>query len=118
MAHPFQKIVAWQVSHRLALAIYAATKKYPSDERFGLTSQTRRAAYSAPANIAEGSSKRTDPEFRRFLDISLGSLGELEYALLIAADLLYLEKTTWQGLERLRSRASRLTWGLYKSLKA
>ena len=117
MAHPFREIRAWQACHTLALTLYAATKKFPRDELFALTAQTRRAAYSAPANIAEGAAKGSDREFRRYLNIALGSLGELEYALLMAHDLKYLDAAAWRKLEELRSTASKLTWGLYSSLK-
>src|SRR5207248_10779342 len=64
-------------SHELALAVYRVTKRFPADERYGLTSQTRRAAFSAAVNIVEGSSRRSAKEFRRFLDISLSSLTEV-----------------------------------------
>jgi four helix bundle protein len=84
---------------------------------YGLTSQARRAAYSAAANIAEGSAKRGRAEFRRFLNITLGSLSELSYILVLARDLEYLKPEEWGEIEALRDHAGRLTWGLYKSLE-
>src|SRR3989440_164379 len=78
---PYEKLHAWRECHELALGVYRATKRFPSDERYGLTSQTRRAAFSAAVNIVEGSARRSIREFRRFLDIALSSLTEVGYAL-------------------------------------
>jgi four helix bundle protein len=102
--------------HELALTVYRITSRWPSREQYGLTSQARRAAYSAAANIAEGSAKRGNREFCRFLNISLGSISELSYALLLARDLGYLEPEEWGATEALRDHAGRLTWGLYRSI--
>src|SRR5439155_7691766 len=82
---PHKRFIAWQECHKLVLAVYQATKSFPKHELYGLTSQTRRSAFSAPANIVEGASRKGKNEFRHFLDIALGSLGELEYALEVAA---------------------------------
>ena len=68
-----ERLKAWNACHDLVLEIYRKTSGWPVRERYGLTAQARRAAYSAAANIAEGSAKRGGAEFRRFLDISLGS---------------------------------------------
>ena len=86
----------WQKSHDLVLKVYEASRSYPREELFGVTSQTRRAAVSIPANIAEGCGRGTDPEFKRFLSIAMGSANELEYHLLLARDLGYLE-TEWHA---------------------
>jgi len=83
----FTDLKVWQRSHSLALAIYRLTKSFPSDEKFGLTSQLRRAAVSIPTNIAEGSKRKHNPEFARFLNIAEGSLAETEYLLLLSKDL-------------------------------
>src|SRR6266550_3024754 len=88
-----------------------ALRKY---ELYGITSHMRRAAFSAPANIAEGSAKRGPREFRRFLDIALGSLAELSYAILFAKELGYLSESDWKELDELRSVAGKLTWGFYR----
>jgi len=84
---PYERLTAWKLAHQLALETYRITTDFPATERFGLTSQLRRAASSVVANIAEGSAKRGKAEFRRFLDISLGSLLELQYTLLLSRDL-------------------------------
>ena len=111
-----ERLKSWASCHELALAIYRLTKDWPTSEQYGLTSQARRAAYSASANIAEGSAKRGAREFRRYLDISLGSLSELSYVLLLARDLGYLKPEGWGELEALRDHAGRLTWGLYRAV--
>ena len=71
---PYERFDAWKMSHQLALRVHWLTANWPVQERYGLTAQIRRAALSAPTNIAEGSAKRGPREFRRYLDISLGSL--------------------------------------------
>src|SRR5205823_9352003 len=76
MAPPYEELHAWRECHELALAVYRATKHFPTEEQYGLTWQTRRAASSAPVNIVEGSARRSRREFRRFLDMALSSLVE------------------------------------------
>jgi four helix bundle protein len=114
----YQRLRAWDRCHQLGLAVYQATNSWPPGERFGLTSQARRAAHSAAANIAEGAAKRGSREFRRYLDISLGSLSELSYALLLARDLKILSDEEWGRLEKIHQNAGGMTWLLYKSLSA
>lgn len=114
---PYERFEAWRAAYQLALEVYRATRSFPPEERFGLTSQARRAAYSAAANIAEGSAKRGSREFRRFLDISLGSLSEVAYALRLAHDLGLLSAQQWKELDEHRDRAGKLCWQLYRSLR-
>jgi four helix bundle protein len=83
----FRQIQVWHKSHQLVLDIYRVTKGFLPDEKFGLTSQLRRAAASIPTNIAEGCGKSTDKDFARFLQISYGSANEVDYLLLLAKDL-------------------------------
>ena len=116
MAAPYEQLHAWRESHELALAIYRATKTFPRDETYGLTSQLRRAAFSAAVNIVEGSARRSRKEFRRFLDISLYSLSEVGYALRFAREADFLPESDWTGLNDRQCRARYLTWNLYKSL--
>lgn len=70
----YKKIVAWQRAHQLTLLVYKNSQNFPTEEKFGLTSQLRRATYSVPANIAEGSGRNTTKDYLRFLFIALGSL--------------------------------------------
>ncbi len=113
---PYERFEAWKVNHQLTLAVYGATRTWPKAELYGLVSQTRRAAFSAPMNIAEGCAKKGPREFRRYLDIALGSLSELSYCLRLARDLGYLEVKQWEQLNELRNRAGQLTWRLYRSV--
>jgi len=85
--HDLRGLKAWQRAYTLSLDIYRATKTFPVDERFGLTSQLRRAAMSIGANIAEGCGHRSDREVGRFMQLSLASASELEHELLLARDL-------------------------------
>jgi four helix bundle protein len=116
MPAPHERLEAWEAAHALTLAVYRATQSFPPAERFGVTSQLRRAAVAIPANLAEGAAKRGRREFRRFLDIALGSIGELTYLLQLARDLEYLTPVAWSDLDALRDRAGKLTWGLYRTV--
>jgi four helix bundle protein len=86
----FTDLQVWQKGHALALKLYGLSRSFPPDERFGLTSQLRRAAVSVAANIAEGSKRRTKQEYARFLNLAEGSIAEVEYLLILARDLEYL----------------------------
>jgi four helix bundle protein len=112
----YERFRAWQLCHELSVAVYRATRSWPKAELFGLSSQACRAAHSAAANIAEGSAKRGSREFRRYLDISLGSLSELSYTLLLARDLQILTQEEWGRLDQLHRNAGGMTWLLYKSM--
>ncbi|MBN2304687.1 MAG: four helix bundle protein [Anaerolineae bacterium] len=94
----YRKLVVWQKAHEFVMAVYAASAAFPHDERYGLTSQTRRAAVSIPANIAEGCGRETNSELRRFLYIAMGSASEVDYHLLLAHDLTFIEPAVYQPL--------------------
>jgi four helix bundle protein len=113
---PYEKFDAWKTAHRLALEVYEVTERWPSSERYQLTAQTRRAALSAPTNIAEGAAKRGTREFRRYLDIALGSLSELSYLLRFSRDRGILDEGSFGSLDELRNRAGVLTWRLHKCM--
>jgi four helix bundle protein len=81
----------WQRSHQLVLAVYRVSKELPTDERFGLLSQLRRAVLSVPTNIAEGSKRSGSLDYARFLNIAEGSLAETEYLRMVSRDLHYLK---------------------------
>jgi four helix bundle protein len=118
MARNFKSIIAWQKADDLAVEIYRETgKSFPSDERFGLTSQIRRAAASIPANIAEGSGRETLKDFARFLHNAQGSLSEVEYFLHLANRLNYFDEDTFTNLENQRAEVGRLLNGFIKSIK-
>ena len=86
----YRDLKVWQRAHAVVLKLYRLSNSFPSDERYGLTSQLRRAAMSVPANIAEGSKRRTKADFAHFLNIAEGSLAETDYLLLLSTDLGYL----------------------------
>ena len=86
----FTELHVWQRSHALVLQLYRATASFPSEERYGLTSQLRRAALSIPTNIAEGSKRVSRQEYAHFLNVAEGSLAETEYLLMVARDLGHL----------------------------
>jgi len=110
---PFERLDAWRLAHEFAVEVYRVTKAFPKAELYGLTSQIRRASFSIPANIAEGASKQGSHEFRRFLDIALGSFAELTYALRFARDVELLPVADFDRLETMRVRLGKLLWGLY-----
>ena len=112
----FEDLPAWQLAYRLVLATYRQTRSFPPDERFGLTSQVRRAALSVAANLAEGCAKRGSKELRRYADIANGSLAELQCLLLMARDIEYLTDEEWKSIESLRAETGRSNWNLYRSL--
>jgi four helix bundle protein len=87
----FTKLLVWQRSHKLVLAIYNASVGFPKFELFGLTSQLRRAAVSVPTNIAEGSKRQSGTDFSRFLNMAEGSLAETEYLVMLSRDLGYIQ---------------------------
>ena len=115
---PYESLAALQRCHALALSVYraSASEQWPSAERYGITSQVRRAALSAPTNITEGAAKRGKAEFRRFLGHSIGSLSEVGYLLLVARDLGMVTEDAWSTLEQQRDAAARITYLLYRSL--
>ena len=87
----YRDLEVWQRSMQLAKRIYQVTQKFPSDERFGLTNQLRRAPVSVPSNLAEGHARFGAGEFSRFISIAMGSVAEIETQILLSADLGYLK---------------------------
>jgi four helix bundle protein len=113
---PYERFDAWKMAHRLALEVYRVSDAWPLQERYGITAQIRRAALSAPTNIAEGSAKRGPRELRRYLDIALGSLSEVSYLLRFSRDRGILQQADFKALDDLRDQAGKLTWRFYSSL--
>ncbi len=116
MTRNFRDLVAWQKAMDLVEAVYAATRGFPADERFGLTSQLRRAAVSIPSNIAEGEGRGSHNEFGRFLSIAYGSLREVETQLLIGVRLGYVDEAACKEAFSLAEEVGRLLNGLSRSL--
>ncbi len=114
----YRKLIVWERSHKLVLSIYSATRTFPKDELFGLTSQMRRAAASIPANIAEGCGRDTDPELKRFVDISHGSASELAYFVFLAHEPGYIDSPVFTQLEDETGQVKRMLGAFARRLKA
>jgi four helix bundle protein len=114
----FRQLLVWSRAHELALAIYRTTARFPREELYGLTSQTRRASTSVPANIAEGCGIGGDQTFARHLHVAMGSACELEYHLLLARDLNLLNDAEHDGLAAQVAEIKKMLTSFIKTLKA
>ncbi len=114
----FKPLKVWQKGHQLTLAVYKATKEFPKDELFGLTSQMRRSAASIPTNIAEGCGRAGKAELGRFLQISMGSASELEYHLVLAHDLGFLTDADHDRLHNQAIELKRMISSFIVSLRS
>ena len=94
----FRNLRVWQKAHALTLGVYEATKNFPSEERFGISSQLRRSCASISANLAEGCARGSDIDFARFVNVAAASASETDYHILLARDLQYLDDTAYQHL--------------------
>lgn len=113
----YRDLDVWKLAVDWVEAVYRATSNWPSEERFGLTSQLRRAAVSVASNIAEGAARRSTGEFLQFIGMARGSLAEAETQLLIASRLGYLDATRTEALLADADRISRMLVSLAASLK-
>lgn len=113
----FTDLTAWKKSHQLVLDIYKITQDFPKEEIFGITNQMRRCSVSVTSNIAEGFSRKFKKEKIYFYRISLGSLTELQNQLLIARDVNYLKKETFNKISQKTIECHKLINGLIKSAK-
>ena len=109
---PHERLDVWKKAIEFVVDVYKATESFPKDERFGLTSQLRRAAVSIPANIAEGAGRKSYKEFGYFLSNSQGSTSEVETELLIAGRLNYLEEPRYLALRSSLDDIGRMLTGL------
>ena len=114
----YTKISAWKLADDLTVTLCERTRTFPREEMYGLTSQLRRAAASIGANIAEGCGRRTDGEMCRFLQIARGSASELEYHILLARDLLFLDEEEFQKLSAHADELQRMLTGLIQSVQS
>ena len=113
----FRNLKVWEKAHAITLDIYLASRAFPKDELYGLTSQMRRASASVGANIAEGSCRKGDVEFGRFLQIAMGSASELEYHLLLAHDLHILQPLDYERLSDRVIEVKRMLASLIRSVR-
>ena len=114
----FRDLKVWTKAHAATLAVYRATDTFPAVERYGLTSQMRRAASSIAANIAEGCVRSSDADFARFLHIAMGSASELEYFLLLARDLMFLQGDVHERITGEVQEIKRMLTALIARLKS
>ena len=112
----YTDLIAWQKAMDLVEMVYKMTYQFPTDEKFGLISQIRRAAVSVPSNIAEGQGRWSDAEFHRFLAIAHGSLREIETQAMIAKRLSYIAPPQLDSFLNLSTEVGRLINGLANSL--
>lgn len=113
----FEKLEVWRKAHSLVLEIYRNTGSFPKEERFGVTSQLRRAAAGIPANVAEGFGRRSTKDFLRYLEIAGGSLEETRYFLLLSRDLGYLQEADYSKRRSGCDEIGRLLGGLMQALR-
>lgn len=114
----FRELRVWQMAMDLVVEIYRVTARFPAEERFGLTSQLRRAAASVPANIAEGNARSTRKDYASFVSIATGSLAETETFLLLAVRLGYLSKAEATPMMSLVAQVGRMLRSLRARLVA
>jgi four helix bundle protein len=108
----FEKLEVWQKAVELAEVVYTLTRAFPGEERFGLTSQMRRAVVSVSSNIAEGSSRNSDAEFARFVEIAYGSLMEIVSQALVAHRLSFLQEQPLKAFYEKAEEEARMLSGL------
>ncbi len=113
----FEKLEVWQKAIAFADLVYSLTRKFPADERFGLTNQMRRAAVSISSNLAEGSSRSSKTDFARFIEIATGSLFEVVSQCFVGRNQGFLNETQFQQLYTAAEEQGRMLSGLRKSLK-
>lgn len=111
------KLKAFGLADRLTLAIYSATRSFPNDERFGLSSQMRRAALSVAANIVEGSARSSESDYARLLSIAYASAKELQYAISVATRLGYIDREIAEALDLQALETSKALWSLVNAIR-
>lgn len=112
----YKELTVWKKSYQLTLDIYNATKGFPKEELFGVTSQIRRAAASIPANIAEGNMRQSPKDYQYFIRIARGSMAEVDVWLNLSHDLKYLDSVAYNNLAQQCDEIGRMLNGLMKSL--
>lgn len=108
----FQQLRVWQAAHQQVLHVYRATRSFPEEERYGLTSQIRRAAVSVAANIAEGCGRHSRRDVAQFFQIAMGSASEVQYHVLLAHDLGFLNEGDYAVLKKRATDVKRMLAGL------
>ena len=112
-----EELDVFKLAHELTLTVFKITKTFPEEEKFGIISQMRRAAYSIPMNLMEGSHRLGSKEFRQFVGIAKGSTGEIKYQLLLVKDLKYISEAMYGDLISKYERVSQMLTKLARSLE-
>ena len=113
----FRKILVWQKAMALTTKIYNNSQKFPKEEIFGLTSQLRRSAISIPSNIAEGYGRNSTGDYKRFLQIAVGSLYELQTQIEIAFRLKYLPEVSFENIIGLCTEIDKMLYSIIQKIK-
>mgnify|MGYP000054804434 CR=1 FL=1 len=113
----WQKLDVWKLADDLAYKIYKATRNFPKEEIYGITSQVRRAALSIPTNIVEGYSRKGDKELAHFVNISLGSLGEVKYLVYFSHRLEYFQDAEYKELQNGYDVLGKMLWKFYDAIR-
>lgn len=114
----YKDLKVWEKAHLFTLQVYECTRAFPKEELYSLTNQLRRSSSSIPANIAEGCSKSSKPDFANFLNIALGSANESEYYLILSKDLSYLKEQIFQTLYNLINKVKGMLIALIKKVRS
>jgi four helix bundle protein len=112
MSRDYRKLKVWELSHNLVKRIYMVTKKFPKSEWLGLISQMRRASVSIPANIVEGSGRKSQREYVHFLHTALSSAFELDYYIYLSEELGFLQEEIYNELESISQQVIKMLQGL------
>ncbi|MBF02282.1 MAG: four helix bundle protein [Flavobacterium sp.] len=114
----YRELLIWQKGIRIVVLVYKLTQNFPKEEIYALTSQIKRASVSIPSNIAEGFGRQTDKSFHHFLNISRGSLNELETQLILAKELEFnLDEKIFNEIMLLIEEESKMIYSFSKKLK-
>lgn len=112
----YKKYKVWELSHEVTLGVYHISQSFPENETFGIKGQMRKAAYSIPSNIAEGCGRESYSDFRKFLSISQGCVSELEYFMILAKDLKYIDEVTYTDIMNQINKVKKCLHHLIKKL--
>ncbi len=116
MPAPYEDLRAWQVAHEVTLLIFRETETWPKREWYGLAAHLRKTATSVPSNLAEGCAKRGKAEYRKFVDIAIGSYNEAEYQLRLGQELGFISVARAEGIRSRMNELGKLLYGLVRSL--
>lgn len=113
----WKNLEVWKLADELAYKVYRITRNFPKEERFGMTSQLRRAALSVPTNIVEGYSRKGDKELSHFVNISIGSMAETKYLLYFAHRLGYVQEKDYNSINNGYENLGKRLWKFYQAVQ-